>query len=951
MSAQPPTNDASDQPTTLVAEAERSFFARRRSGETLVVSGQERPLSKSQRFLESTITFGILLLVALSTANSIYIAGWVEEMPDLRITAAVGVLLALGLGRLRWLRWPLAMVIAVIIGGLIIMAQITQLESLGGQPLFWDRFTDFAFRFQDWFTQAFSSGLTTDNLPFVFFTDVFVYVGSFLGAYAVARWRNAWIAMILLGALLAVNISYLSDRQWNLSYGFFLTGSMLLLMRASLLRRMDRWREQGSAYPDWISLSFLGATMVAVVLLLSLSRAIPRPDESQALEDAWTAIASPFDGLNDDFRRIFSGIDSRRGVPVHSFDNFLVLQGDIDPGDAIIMRAAATEPGLLRGAAYDEYTGRGWRQSPSVSRTVNELEPISGTAVADDTSVDNEGTLITSEYLERRPVAAQISVERSPAVLFSFGAPVIANKATRVDTLASVDFSVEFSEPDRFDGTDLEPALSAISDRISAANEDLEDDMEIPSADEVASYVPAQYTLLDVDIDSRSGAPTGLQLRSVPEETDVLSLRPVQRRVRAGFTYQITGTVSGASEVALAEAGHNYPLWVSETFLQLPDYDDEQLANLNSLVRTIGRSFSLGPDPARDDEGYNPYSIASAVEAYLRSAPAVYEDGRLVRDDDGELVPLYPLTTEIDLPPAKSDAVYWFLFENMEDGLPIGGYYDYHASSMAVLLRIAGVPARIVTGFVLSVNNFDDRTQNYVVRGHDAYAWVEVYFPDYGWVDFDPTPSTSADEALAAIAGGGPGGRRIAAQRLTTPRFDLRPGIGGTNLADIELADILQYLAAGTIPGESALLNRGPSKWIWLGPTIGAAVAVALALVFWLSWRISLRGLEPTARLWVSTARLARWIGVRSDPATTPQEHARQIDTMLGLGPLALGLANHYTATRFGRKTLNDEERDETTAAWKRLRVSLIRVALRIPAKPPAPEEEIEAAAPAPAGD
>lgn len=951
MSAQPPTNDASDQPTTLVAEAERSFFARRSSGETLVVSGQERPLSKSQRFLESTITFGILLLVALSTANSIYIAGWVEEMPDLRITAAVGVLLALGLGRLRWLRWPFAMVIAVIIGGLIIMAQITQLESLGGQPLFWDRFTDFAFRFQDWFTQAFSSGLTTDNLPFVFFTDVFVYVGSFLGAYAVARWRNAWIAMILLGALLAVNISYLSDRQWNLSYGFFLTGSMLLLMRASLLRRMDRWREQGSAYPDWISLSFLGATMVAVVLLLSLSRAIPRPDESQALEDAWTAIASPFDGLNDDFRRIFSGIDSRRGVPVHSFDNFLVLQGDVNPGDAIIMRAAATEPGLLRGAAYDEYTGRGWRQSPSVSRTVNELEPISGTAVADDTSVDNEGTLITSEYLERRPVAAQISVERSPAVLFSFGAPVIANKATRVDTLASVDFSVEFSEPDRFDGTDLEPALSAISDRISAANEDLEDDMEIPSADEVASYVPAQYTLLDVDIDSRSGAPTGLQLRSVPEETDVLSLRPVQRRVRAGFTYQITGTVSGASEVALAEAGHNYPLWVSETFLQLPDFDDEQLANLNSLVRTIGRSFSLGPDPARDDEGYNPYSIASAVEAYLRSAPAVDEDGRLVRDEDGELVPLYPLTTEIDLPPAKSDAVYWFLFENTEDGLPIGGYYDYHASSMAVLLRIAGVPARIVTGFVLSVNNFDDRTQNYVVRGHDAYAWVEVYFPDYGWVDFDPTPSTSADEALAAIAGGGPGGRRIAAQRLTTPRFDLRPGIGGTNLADIELADILQYLAAGTIPGESALLNRGPSKWIWLGPTIGAAVAVALALVFWLSWRISLRGLEPTARLWVSTARLARWIGVRSDPATTPQEHARQIDTMLGLGPLALGLANHYTATRFGRKTLNDEERDETTAAWKRLRVSLIRVALRIPAKPPAPEEEIEAAAPAPAGD
>ena len=951
MSEQRPSPESSDQQETLVAQAERRFFARRSSGETLVVSGEDRPLTPVQRLLELTITFGILLLVALSTANSIYIAGWVAEMPDLRITAAAGVLLALIIGRIRRLRAPFALFVAFVVGGLIIMAQVTQLETLGGQPLFWDRFTDFGFRFQDWFKQAFSAGLTTDNLPFVFFTDVFVFIASFLGAYAVARWRNAWVAIILLGALLAVNVSYLSDRQWNLSYGFFLTGAMLLLMRASLLRRMDRWRAQGSAYPDWISLSFLGATMIAVVLLLTLSRALPRPDESQALEDAWATIAEPFEGLNDDFRRIFSGIDSRRGVPVHSFDDFLVLQGDVDPGDAIIMRAAATEPGLLRGAAYDEYTGRGWRQSPSVSRTVPELKPISGSFASDETSVANEGTVMTSEYLDRRPVAAQISVEKSPAVLFSFGAPVIANKDTRVDTLASVDFSVDFADTARFAGTDLEPALDAISERIAAAQADPDDEVEEPSPDEVASYVPVQYTLVDVDIDSTTGAPVGLMLRSEPEETDVLSLRPAQRRVRAGFTYQITGTVSGANEEALAGSGMDYPLWVSETFMQLPEYDDEELANLTALLDTIARSFNLRPDPLREDGGYNPYAIAAAIETYLRSAPAVDEDGRLVLDDDGEPVPLYPLTTEIELPPAKSDAVYWFLFENTEDGLPIGGYYDYHASSMAILLRVAGIPARIATGFVLSVNNFDDRTQNYIIRGHDAYAWVEVYFPDYGWVDFDPTPSTSADEALASIAGGVSGGRRIAAQRLSTPRFDLRPGIGGTNLADVVLDDILQYLAAGTIPADPDALRQGPSKWYWMGPTIAGAILVALLILFWLAWQISLRGLEPTARLWVSTSRLARWIGVGAEPSTTPQEHARQIDETLGLGDLAVDLADQYTATRFGRKLLSDEQREDTIQIWKRLRNSLIRRALRIPVKPaPQIDDELDSA-PVPAGD
>lgn len=951
MSSQPPSAGSENPSTpTLAAEAERRFFARRSQAETLVVSGEERPFSGTQRTLEAVITFGILLLVALSTANSIYIAGWVEQMPDLRITATAAVIFALVLGRIRRLHAVLAIIIGLLLGTLIILAQITQLETLGGQPLFWDRFTDFGFRFEDWFRQAFSAGLTTDNLPFVFFTDVLVYLAAFFGAYSVARWRNAWIAMILLGALLAVNISYLSDRQWNLSYGFFLTGSMLLLMRASLLRRMDRWRLQGSAYPDWISLSFLGATMLAIVLLLTLSRALPRPDESQALEDAWSTLAEPFDGLNDDFRRLFSGIDSRRGVPVHSFDNFLVLQGDVDPGDAIVMRAAATEPGLLRGAAYDEYTGRGWRQSPSIARTVPELQPISGQVAEDDSSLGrSDDVTVTSQYLDRRPVAAQISVEQSPAVLFSFGAPVIANKDTRVDTLESVEFRVDFSQPERFANTDLEPVLDAISDRIADANADPTDDVELPSSDEVASYVPAQYPLIDVEADAKTGAPVGLLLRSLPEESDVLSLRPLTRRVRAGFTYQITGTVSGAEEEALANAGSDYPLWVREAFLQLPDYDDNELANLDALLVTIADSFTLSADSDRSDGGYNPYAIASAVETYLRSAPAVDENGRIVRDDDGNPVPLYPLTTEIDLPPARSDAVHWFLFENIEDGLPIGGYYDYHASSMAILLRRAGVPARIATGFVLSGHNFDDRTQNYIVRGHDAYAWVEVYFPDYGWVDFDPTPGTSADEALAAIAAGSGGGRRIAAQRLTTPRFDLRPGVGGQSLADVVLDDILQYLAAGTLPGDSSQFEPGVNKWYWLGPVIGVALVVAAFLIIWIGWRVSLRGLEPTAKLWVSTARLARWTGITADPSVTPQEHARMIDRSLALDSLALDLANHYTAIRFGRKTLSDDQQLSARQTWKALRARLIRRSLRLPVRVPSTESEV--AQPALSGD
>ena len=58
---------------------------------------------------------------------------------------------------------------------------------------------------------------------------------------------------------------------------------------------------------------------------------------------------------------------------------------------------------------------------------------------------------------------------------------------------------------------------------------------------------------------------------------------------------------------------------------------------------------------------------------------------------------------------------------------------------MVVILREMGIPARLVTGFL--GGEFNNLGDYYLVRESDAHAWVEVYFPEYGWVSFDPTPS------------------------------------------------------------------------------------------------------------------------------------------------------------------------------------------------------------------
>ncbi|HYE83458.1 MAG TPA: transglutaminaseTgpA domain-containing protein [Clostridia bacterium] len=80
--------------------------------------------------------------------------------------------------------------------------------------------------------------------------------------------------------------------------------------------------------------------------------------------------------------------------------------------------------------------------------------------------------------------------------------------------------------------------------------------------------------------------------------------------------------------------------------------------------------------------------------------------------------------------PSKAEFTDHFLFEGKE------GYCTYFATSMAVLLRASDVPCRYVEGFVATYEG----DEKWEVRGTDSHAWVEVYFDDYGWVTFEPTP-------------------------------------------------------------------------------------------------------------------------------------------------------------------------------------------------------------------
>lgn len=132
------------------------------------------------------------------------------------------------------------------------------------------------------------------------------------------------------------------------------------------------------------------------------------------------------------------------------------------------------------------------------------------------------------------------------------------------------------------------------------------------------------------------------------------------------------------------------------------------------------RMYSLATQLA--DQAATPYAFVESVERYLSTANGFSYD-------QNPAPAQFPLET--------------FLFGTHK------GYCQQFAGAMALLLRMGGVPARVATGF--ATGSYDSASKQYVVSDLDAHAWVEVWFPYYGWVKFDPTPPTPRSLAGGSI--------------------------------------------------------------------------------------------------------------------------------------------------------------------------------------------------------
>lgn len=101
------------------------------------------------------------------------------------------------------------------------------------------------------------------------------------------------------------------------------------------------------------------------------------------------------------------------------------------------------------------------------------------------------------------------------------------------------------------------------------------------------------------------------------------------------------------------------------------------------------------------------------------------------KDENGD--PLFKYTDNPGVPDIPdASKLQYFLFENRK------GYCAYYAGATLFMLRALGIPSRIAVGF-LTVDRSDKNKGWYWYYADQAHAWVQVYFPGYGWLDFDTT--------------------------------------------------------------------------------------------------------------------------------------------------------------------------------------------------------------------
>ena len=331
------------------------------------------------------------------------------------------------------------------------------------------------------------------------------------------------------------------------------------------------------------------------------------------------------------------------------------------------------------------------------------------------------------------------------------------------------------------------------------------------------------------------------------------------------------------------------------------DYQLYSVQPVNNRMRYDMTSFLN----ARFGEVENRYSLHRALQIPSRSNPRAQELGRALRqkhaDDEGIIAEMLGMFRRnfvytLEPPLLGEHPVDEFLFSTRS------GFCEHYASAFAVVMRAAGIPTRIVTGYQGGEIN---ALGNYlIVRQADAHAWTEVWLKGRGWVRVDPTFAVAPVRVDTGIS-------------AAVPRSDPLPLMVRADFEFLRQARLTWDYMAST--WNQWVLGYTPERQRWLLANAGvddatweklAVILLVLAgIIVAMLTALALRQLKTRVRDPVKIAYLRfcdklRRKGLTRGPAEGPVDYARRVGrTRPELTPAVAAITRLYIALRYGAES------------------------------------------------
>ncbi len=395
-----------------------------------------------------------------------------------------------------------------------------------------------------------------------------------------------------------------------------------------------------------------------------------------------------------------------------------------------------------------------------------------------------------------------------------------------------------------------------------------------------------------------AGAPPySLTVHPFSHQVDVTTRAKHQRR------YEIVSKVPQLTPEQLREAGTPSPIAPWHVLWETPDH-------LRLVLQRVAERIEELYQPTND------YDRLMAAERYL---------------SDEQL-----FAYSLELPDyGTRDPVAAFLTDTRR------GSCEHFASALALIGRVWDIPTRLAIGY--KEGELNPNTQTYQFRDSDAHAWVEAYFNDVGWVQFDPTPWVSGS------------GKKVTSWGIVdtvSAEVDSWVRVAGSWLSETWESDIIGYnraqqkeLLDGLIAGAKSLANDlsrafgvvapllPDAAWLQLLLAVVALTGLVMLLHVGASWlQAHLPGRrgrrQKTLRFYEDLLRILRKKGIDRAPSATPRELARVASRKLGRANgdapavrSAIQLVTDiYCRTRFGRQDLDEEQQEAIRAALRELK-------------------------------